>query len=72
MSGFSTPPADARASFRPDPPLSKLSGRILRTWMEDRAEELRRRERGKFWRIIFPRQPLRIVRARLDSSKMPL
>jgi len=47
---------------RPQPaPTSTLSGRILRTWHDDRDEELRRRELGRFWRIIFPRQPLRIV-----------
>lgn len=35
----------------------RFSGRILRTWKQNRETELWRR--GK--RIIFPRQPLRIV-----------
>jgi hypothetical protein len=38
-------------------PMPRLSGRITRTWMQDREAELWRR--GK--RIIWPRHPLRIV-----------
>jgi len=30
--------------------------------MQDRAEELRRRSYRRFYRIIWPSQPLRIVR----------
>ena len=44
---------------RPRPtPMPRLSGRITRTWMQDREAELWRR--GK--RIILPCHPLRIVK----------
>jgi hypothetical protein len=44
-----------------------FSGRITRTWMDDRAEELRRRSYRRLYWIIFPRQPLRIVRAEVSG-----
>ena len=45
-------------------PSPSISGRITRTWRDDRVEELHRRSYGRVLRIIWPRQPLRIVRAR--------
>ena len=37
---------------------------LTRTWKDDRAVQLRRRGYGVLLRIIFPREPLRIVRDR--------
>jgi hypothetical protein len=34
---------------------------ITRTWMQDREEELRRRSRGKWHRIIFPKAKIPIL-----------
>lgn len=36
---------------------------ITRTWMQDRADELRRRSYRIHYRVIWPKHPLRIVRA---------
>jgi len=48
---------------KPQPiPIAKLSGRITRTWVDDRADELRRRSYRRLWRVIWTSQPLRIVR----------
>jgi hypothetical protein len=44
-------------------PIPTLSGKITQTWMDDRAEELRRRSYGRPLRVIWPKQPLRIVHA---------
>jgi hypothetical protein len=44
-----------------------LSGRITGTWMDDRAEGLRRRSYRRLYRILWPRQPLRIVRYSVAS-----
>jgi hypothetical protein len=51
------------AELREPAPTStgRLSGRITRTWMQDREAELRRRSYQRHWQIIWPRQPLRIV-----------
>ena len=42
-------------------------GDLKRTWKNNRADELRRRGYGVRLRIVFPRQPLRIVRCILDQ-----
>ena len=65
----STPPSDARMMpqlITTPASVGRMSGCITRTWMDDRAEELRRRRRAlhNCYRIIFPRNPLRIVRTR--------
>ena len=44
-----------------------LSGTITRTWMDDRAAELRRRSYKRLYRIIWPSQPLKIVRFSIAS-----
>ena len=46
---------------KPDPPPTRDSGRFIRTWMQDREDELRRRANRIRYRIIWPKQPLRVV-----------
>jgi hypothetical protein len=69
---YSTPPSDARMTRQTIPtPASvrKLSEKILRTWRDDRTGELRRRSRQRFYRVIFPKARLRIVRANAPPSR---
>jgi len=59
---YSTPPSECRAARQDLPASGGLLGeRITTTWREEREAELRRRACGQM-RIVFPRQPLRIVR----------
>lgn len=46
----------------PTPPTGHaIEGTITKTWMQDRERELLQRERNQLYRIIWPREPLRII-----------
>ena len=76
--GFDYADPDARIGWkrysqeemrRPQPkPTPYLSGQITRTWMDARADELRRRSYQRLYRIIWPTQPLKIVRFSVASQ----
>jgi hypothetical protein len=74
MSGWSTPPEDARTTFKVIATYDCIAfdGMITRTWMQDRDEELTMRQRlyRLFYRILWPNQPLPIPRHRASSTHL--
>jgi hypothetical protein len=55
--------ANAKDWWKDGKPARATLGDLPRTWRDDRREEFRRRGYGVLMRIVFPREPLRIVRA---------
>jgi hypothetical protein len=50
---------------RPAPKSSgDLCGGITRTWREDRADELLRRAKNTFYKVIWPKEAIKILKAR--------
>jgi len=69
MSGYSGSDCPAQMSNAKDwwkdgKPARATLGNLPRTWKDDRRGELRRRGYCVLMRIIFPREPLRVVRVR--------
>jgi hypothetical protein len=62
---WNTPPSDAIGDFtniwKDGKSSAPMGDRITTTWMEERAIELRRRERNRRYRVIWPATLLRVL-----------